>query len=445
MMRVLPVSRKPISLILFSLLILTACQKVNIQYGQQYIDNGLTNIILVDSISPSVSTIFKDSVITSQSGTAMLGVYTDPFFGKINSSSFIPLVPSTNTIPDLLGNAQYDSVVVLMKSDGSYYGDTTLPATYSVNQLTSEINLQDQSFFFNTTSFPVNATPLGSAIVNIRPGFKDTARIHLNDGLGSFLFGLVKRKSDTLKTSSIFANYFKGLQVSAQGGNAVYGFKDSVVMRVYYHETDLYRQFKYFDFTLSSKSLQFNHISYDRSGTPLAVLNNSNRELPSSQANNAGFSQSSTGIYLKIAFPTIQQLLQRPDFVQLIKAELIIKPINGSYNGNFLLPPQLVAAVTDALNEPGFALSTGGSAATIETGNLFRDPLVSGNTNYSYDITSFLAQQLTVTGINQNGLLLVPPAGSRNTTMNRLIIGDIKNAITENRIQLKVYYVSVNH
>jgi hypothetical protein len=40
---------------------------------------------------------------------------------------------------------------------------------------------------------------------------------------------------------------------------------------------------------------------------------------------------------------------------------------------------------------------------------------------------------------------MVPPAGSRNTSMNRLVIGDIKNAITENRIQLKVYYVSVNH
>jgi Domain of unknown function (DUF4270) len=448
MMRVMPAFYKSFPLIIFSFfLLLCACQKTDIQYGQQYIDNGLTNIILVDSISPSVSTIFKDSIITSQTGVALAGSYKDPYFGTIGSSSFVQLVPSTNTVPDLLGNAQYDSIVVLLKSNGSYYGDTSQAFTYKASQLTEEINLQDQSYFFNTRSFAASASPLGiSPLTAVRPAFGDTVRIRVADGFGNSLFSMVKRKSDTLKTNTVFTNYFKGLQITAQNSHAVYGFKDSVIMRLYYHETDLFRQDKYFDFTLNNKSLQFNNITSDRSGTPLTALNSSNRELISSQAAHIGYLQSATGLYLKISFPTLPQLLQRPDFIQLVKAELIIKPITNSFDAQYPLPPQLQATVTDALNEPGGPLIFGtGASAITQNGNLIQDPLNKTNTSYSYDVTSYLAQQLTVTGQNQNGLLLIPPSDKRSTTFDRLLIGDSRNANVDARIQLKVFYVSVIH
>jgi Domain of unknown function (DUF4270) len=448
MMRAMPVVYKSFSPIIFSiLLLLCACQKTDIQYGQQYIDNGLTNIILVDSISPAVSTVFKDSIITSQTGTAMAGSYTDPYFGTVSSSSFVQLTPSTNTLPDLLGNAQYDSIVVLLKNNGIYYGDTSLAATYYANQLTEEISLQDQSYFFNTRSFSVNASPLGSsALTAIRPAFKDTARIHLADGFGSTLFSMLKRKSDTLKTNTVFLNYFKGLKITAPNSHAVYGFKDSVTMRLYYHEADLNRQDKYFDFTLNSKALQFNNIIYDRSGTPLTILNSTKKEVASAQTGNSGYLQSATGLYIKVSFPTLNQLLQRPDFIQLVKAELIIKPIINSYSIPYPLPPQLQASVTDALNEPGGALTIGSGSATItQNGNLLQDPINKNNTSYSYDVTSYLAHELTVTGQNEDGLILIPPAAARSAAFDRLVIGDARNPNVNARIQLKVYYVSVIH
>src|ERR1700712_2819647 len=140
-MRNIPGAFKTISpaLFFFILFFTVGCQKTAIQYGQQYIDNGITNIILVDSITPAVSTVYKDSVVSSQSGTLLVGNYQDPYFGKTSSSAYLQLAPPT--LADLLNNAQYDSLVLLMKTRGGYYGDTLLPITISVNQLSQEIKL----------------------------------------------------------------------------------------------------------------------------------------------------------------------------------------------------------------------------------------------------------------------------------------------------------------
>lgn len=438
---------RTVYLFIFSITIIFihACQKADIKYGQQYIDNGLTNIVLVDSIAPAVSTVFKDSVITSQTGIVLAGSYKDPYFGTVNTSSFLPLSPATNSIPELLPGAQYDSLAVLMTCDGSYYGDTSLPSIYTVTTLNSEISLGDQAFFYNTASWPASSTPLGSAVIGLRPLNKDTAHIRLTDGLGITLFRMIRQKSDTLKNNIVFSNYFKGIKISTLNSNAIVGFKDSVTMRLYYHETDLYRQNKYFDFKLSDRSLQFNHIDYDRTSTTLAALNTSNKEIASTQTDNAGYMQSATGLYIKISFPAIRQILQRPDFIKLVKATLIIKPVAGSYNGLYPLPPELVAATTDGLNQPGGTLAIGTSPnLVIENGNLVQDPLYQLNTNYSYDVTSYLAAQLSLTGINQNGLLMIPPAANRSG-FNRLTIADAYNKNTASRIQLKLYYVSVIH
>ena len=127
----------PVTLIFFLILIIPGCQKTAIQYGQQYIDNGITNIILV----------YKDSVVTSGSGSVLVGSYTDPYLGKTSSNSYLQLAQPA--LADLLPNSQYDSLVLLMKCNGGYYGDTTLPIMLSANQLTQEIKLAEGQFGFS--------------------------------------------------------------------------------------------------------------------------------------------------------------------------------------------------------------------------------------------------------------------------------------------------------
>jgi len=442
-MRHIPVVSYLISLTFFSLILsLTiGCQKTAIQYGQQYIDNGITNIILVDSISPVVSTIYKDSVPTSQSGALQVGSYTDAFFGKTTANSYLQL--TIPTLTDLRDNAQYDSLVLLMKCNGAYYGDTTLPVSISVNQLTQEIKFtENQTSFYNINSWPANSSSLGTRTLQLRPLTGDSANISLSDAKGLELYNMIKTKDPILKDNILFTDYLKGLKISSTSNNNIFGFKDSVIMRLYYHQTDITRDSKYFDFAFFNKPLQFNQITADRSGTPLAALNTQNNEIFSTSTGNVGYLQPATGLYLKISFPTIRKLLERSDFVKIIRADLVVKPVINSYNGYFPLPPVLNGAETDGANEPGVSLtSVANGAASLETGNLAIDDVYGTNTNYTYDVTGYLQQEITNAAINKDGILLLPPSTTRFSTFNRLVIGDFQNV--KSKIQLNVYYISV--
>jgi len=312
-----------------------------------------------------------------------------------------------------------------------------------VSQLEQEIKLaENQAYFYNTTSFPVSNTTLGTKTLQLRPLNGDSANIRLNDAKGQELYDMIKNKSAILKDNVLFTDYIKGLHI-ASSGNTIFGFKDSVVMRLYYHQTDITRDNKYFDFTFFNKPLQYNQITADRTGTPLAALNTQNNELLSTASGNIGYLQSATGIYLKIAFPTIRKLLERTDFVKIIRADLVIKPIQNSFNGFYPLPPVLYATATDGANEPGAPITAvnGGSSAT-ETGNLTIDAIYGANTNYTYDVTAYLQQQITNAAINKDGLLLIPPTDTRFSSLNRLVMGDVQNV--KNKLQLNVYYISVN-
>ncbi len=443
-MRIFPAVLKlfPVTLISSIILITTGCQKASIDYGQQYINNSITNIILVDSISPVVSTIYKDSVITSQSGKALVGSYSDPYLGKTSADSYLQLGPTTPT--DLLNNAKFDSLVLLMKCNGGYYGDTTLPITISVNQLTQQIALAEgKSYFYNATTFPKNSTPLGTRSFVLRPLTGDSANIRLSDAKGLELYNLIKTRSTLISDPALFTDYLKGLNISASTNNNIFSFKDSVVMRLYYHQTDVALQNNYFDFAFDNSSLQFNHVVADRTGTPLTSLNTTNNEIFSTATNNIGYMQSITGLYLKIGFPTIRSLLERTDYIKIVRADLIVKPVINSYSSIYPLPPVLNAAETDGADEPGTTITSTSIGSTgVETGNLFIDGVYGTNTTYTYDVTGYLQQEITNSAINKDGLLLIPPSPNRFSAMNRVVVGDALNK--KNKIQLNVYYISVN-
>src|SRR5882757_10843199 len=70
-----------------------ACKKVDIQFGDQFLDNGYTQVVKVDSFPADLSTIYVDSFVTSGRGVTMVGAYTDPVFGQINVNNYFEVVP----------------------------------------------------------------------------------------------------------------------------------------------------------------------------------------------------------------------------------------------------------------------------------------------------------------------------------------------------------------
>jgi len=122
-------------LILLSI-VLISCEKTKIQFGQGYVDNSYSNIILVDTVAAVLSTVYNDSISTSGSGIILAGNYNDNIFGRVTAKSFFEVSPPG--IATLPINSTFDSLELIIRPNKSYYGDTTFKSHLSVYQLKSQ-------------------------------------------------------------------------------------------------------------------------------------------------------------------------------------------------------------------------------------------------------------------------------------------------------------------
>jgi Domain of unknown function (DUF4270) len=427
-------------------LILAGCTKPSINFGNSFSNNNATNVVAVDTFGVKMSTVFLDSFPTASTGTALIGTYQDPFLGKISSRTYFEVGPPM-VLPTISNLATYDSFCLIMHINKGFYGDTTVPQRYNVSQLTNLIDLPDvQTTFYNNNSITYDPTVLGFADVQINPTadftsqkINDTVKIRMPDTMGQQFFQMLFNQSDTLKSAATFRGFFKGLTLYPANASvgSIYGFRDSIYLRMYYHEPGLVITESFTDFPFTNKQNQFNQITFDRTNSPAAGIDSLHTEVPSESTGNVSFEQTATGLYTKLLFPTISSLLQYQDYLSVLKAELTIRPVQGSYSPIFALPPQINLALTSNGNNIGNILNVGAGSLSI-------DYLSGTNTAYSYDITAYIKQQILLGPvINQNyGLILTVPAPAGNTTFNRAIFGNQLNANNINKISLKIYYAS---
>lgn len=418
-----------------------SCEKQNIDFNSNFIDNTITNLVLVDSSTVEVSTVYVDSFVSSNTNTILAGRYKDIQFGTTSSQSFLQLgIPSATY--DIPNGSVFDSLEVILKLNKTYYGDTLSPYTISIHQLTDPITFSaSQLSFYNNNSRAYNSTELGSSKLVISPSTRDTIAIKLSSTLGKELFDKLQSKDGAVQTIGEFVNYFKGLAiVGGSNNNLIMGFSDSLVMRLHYRKPNVFEENAIIDFGLDQANYQFNNIIADRTGTSIADLGPANKQLLSAKTNNAGYDQYISGAVVKLRFPYLKDLYQLPNFLKIIRAELDVKPVQNSFLGYYTLPPALRLSTTDQTNLLGPDLTiTGGTSTIVQYGNLFIDNLYGAQTAYTYDVTNYLLAQLANTETNQNGLLVLPP--NATAIFNRLLIANSTNST--NKTQLKIYYASV--
>jgi len=225
--------------------------------------------------------------------------------------------------------------------------------------------------------------------------------------------------------------------------------KDSAFIRLYYEEPDVYTDYKHVDFPYNNRSNQFNQISADRTGTPLAILKTLQAsrpnpliptDAPSNLTGNQVYVQGATGIQTKIGMPYIDNVTTLPDYIGILKATLTLKPIRGTYTQELPLPPQLELSQSDENNGLGAPITLNGG---IEYGSLNTDFIFGVNTYYTYDVTTYVKAQVALGGVTNNALILNTPVTSMASTVNRAIFGDQSNP-TYN-ITLQIYYISLIH
>jgi len=448
---------------LSALLFLVSCQKQPVlTFGPTYVsDNGSANIVVVDTSTAVMSTIYTDSSATVGTGFLMVGNLQDPSFGHISTRAFLQVAPPASQ-PTLTIFDTYDSIalILLFKKDNPFYGDTTVPQSFVVNQVDSTYQLASyQHGWFSNYSLPLDPTPLGSTSnVTIQPSKPftsqqagDTVFIRLNDNLGRQIFNQVFNLNDSVRKPDQWLDWFHGLCLSPAPGSqgAIYGFQDSAVMRIFYRENSLISTQKYLDFELTNKSNQFNNVVANWAGSPIANLKKPTQPVQPPPATlsvataNASYLQSIGGLDVKVAFPFINGIAQRPDYLGILRAQLTVRPVPGSYSTTWRLPPQIGLYSTDQNNElQGFVPATGTSA--LQTGNLNLDYFHPLNTAYTYDVTNFVKSQITNPATNgtQPALLLSVPAPANTASFTRAVLADPTYPISQ-RITLSVYYISL--
>jgi hypothetical protein len=439
------------------LCVVSACQKPDIKFGDQFLDNGITQITKIDTFGVDLSTVYTDSFPTSAKGVTLVGGYSDPYFGRIDTKTYFEIAPPSTTASDFT-RAVYDSLYLTLRLNQSYYGDTTQPVHINISRLNQVIlapyiNGVPGYYLFNIDKLAVNPTPLGSTDVLIRPHLTDSIHIKLDDALGKDLFAKIKTNDPIIQNTTNFLNYFYGLCISSNGNSSlVFGCKDSLDFKLMYHLPSLYRDSLTVKFGINNSSHHYTNISVNRTGSILqnlgpALASGKSNNISSKATKNMAFTQAASSTMIKIRFPSIQNIFYTTNFSKILRAVLILKPVQGSYSPFYYLPPQLRLSTTNYSNSLGTDLTalTGSGSYATQYGNLFLD-YFNGQTSYSYDITNYI-KSISVDGLypyNQDGLLLVPPSPAFETQFSRAIFGDKNNSVANNRVELDIYYATVN-
>ncbi len=437
---------KILSLILF-LLIIVSCKDSNefdsYTIGDDFIKSE-TTISIIDTFDVRLSTFMVDSMVTSNTSIGLVGNYKDDELGIVRAKNFCQL-GIKEELYTVDTRDKFDSLTITMRYSGAVYGDTTKLQKINVYRLTQELKAREDGNLYNNSSFAHEATPIGSITLKPEPVNDKNLVIRLSNTWGQELFNMIKNKSESVQTKDKFIKYLPGIVIESEtddGAILSMTLSDSLFyMTVHASRFDYDFVKSEFVFPAINSNLQFNQIKSDRTGTNSALItNNSRKNVVSSLTGDHSFSQGGIGMFTRIEFPGLGQLLQMSQKRLLLKAELILKPEYRSYE-KIPLPENLYIYESNRVNAVLDPLTDSEDKAL--TAKFVLDKLYYENTFYQFDITTFISSELGDGYFDVDHALLVNiPTSNMGSTLNRIIFYDGSKA--KYKPILKLYYVFYN-
>lgn len=425
-----------------------SCNKAVVNYGEEALTED-PNIISVDTMTVDLSTFQIDSFSTSADTIFKVGIHEDTLLGRYETKAFLQLgVPSSNALNQCT-NCTFDSIVFVARYSAATYGDTTENFNLNIHRLTQQMLPDVTSIGYNVSSFQYESTPLGTLqLTNTRPSQEKQFTVRLDDNLGTELYGMLKRNSDTITNIDKFSKYFNGLAITGNGTNnqSIYYFQQydtasAVVMKVYYSVSGTSTTQNSINFPISPSSYQFNNYSYDKTGTNLTgFISKKTMVLPSTQTGNQAYLHDNSGLYPILNIPAIFSIKDLHPYVQVIKAELTIEPslINYGPTNHYSLPPTIGLRSFDTVNYTfGSFLTEITDNSANQDGNLVIDNINHVNTKYTFDLTTYVNNILKNGRFTQQPLALIP---LNSSIENRLIIN---NNLIDKSVKLKLYVLGL--
>lgn len=423
---------------------LEACDKVDVVFQNESADAD-PNITYLENTQIALSTFKLDSFKTSGNSTFMVGTHNDTNFAKITASSYAEIViPAENPLPGQ--NIEFDSIVMVLKPTGNYYGDTTLPFKLSVHRVIQKIDNEDttNNTFYYPMAFPYEIDELGSTTTYVKPTRKKEVTIRLADELGIDWLKKMKEQNTIFSNQENFRAYFPGVVIrsDSMSNNALYYFNSddsTVLIRLYYRLRTTQTTSKYLNFRFRSEK-QYNNIVYNKTNTPFKIYRQYKREIyESAQMNNRAYISNNMPSYAKITFPNLVSLKEAHPYIRILKAELQIHPAPGTFQYPYSLPDSLVVAISNSDNL--FSSNLQNSDGSLQTGNLTVDKLNGAEPTYTFDITSYINTVLSEGVFSTKALFLGSSESSGDQASKRLIIND--QIISSSGIKLKLYVLGL--
>lgn len=427
----------------FYLLIFCSCRDEMSTAGAKWVESALRNI-QTDTCTVALSTILSDSLATSGDSICQIGRHNSSFWGDIQGTFYTEYDVATLSVDDD-AIYQFDSITCRIHASGNYLGDTLSgPQRIYLHTLTANIDLNN-GYLFNTSSVAYSPTPLTSFTFTPHPGqTTEEMSVRLPDALGMEWLQLLQEENDCMSSQERFRLYFKGLAfVPDAAGTCINGFQvndSSMCIRLHYHEITETATEQMLTF-MPSTTQKFTQIDHDRTSTTLSQLEGGTANaLSSGKTENRAYLQGMTGLYIKIEFPHLNNLLWEGEMVSIESATLQLYPEKGSHGDLYPLPETLIlyTANIDDVTEDVVSDLLGTS---VQNGSLTSDGMDPDNTYYSFDITSFLQSNLGAIGYNRQNLKLMLPEELFFTTLKGVVFGDMQHETSPVKLILryKVY------
>ena len=417
---------------------LCGCVDENSHLGHTLVESSFYNVH-VDTCTVDISTVLEDSIVTRGDSICQIGHYRDDTWGMVTAAYYAEYSTASFT-PNENYSYTLDSLVLVMRHSGHYWGDTLTRPLVHIYRLEKPIELTDDEDLYNRTVLATEATPLCSFTYRPRPGETKVQEIRLPDEWGQQLLDDLVNQEEYLEEQENFKREFPGLAfVPDETGQCISGFlvnDSSMCLTLHYHEISTQRTEQELTFSVHTECA-YTGIRHDQTGTPLAeVRSGIENYVHSTSLGHLAYMQGLTGYYNQLEFPYLNDLQDAGQIVSIESATLYLYPQKGSYNRINQLPDDIRLYITDENNVLEDYVY-GSDGVTVQTGNLTVDEAFGRDTYYSFDLTEFVRNNFGTWGIKRQKLLMNMNSSDAATTFDQVIFTNDPNAERQCRLDIR--------
>lgn len=400
--------------------------------------DDLLNATFTDTTTLYAYSVLEDSLKTTELANNILGSIVDEIFGMTTAGMATQFIPDgfTTTFGDA---PELDSIVLMLRYRGGFFGDTLNPFYVKVYELNETISSTDT--FFSNSSIPhteMNIAynqnfllyPKPTSNVMLDTVYGAHIRIRLDDELGQRFLDNV----NSMNSNESFKNFFKGLYICAEpaegsGSLVNINFTHASLSRIqlYYKDSLLTKKYSFLVSSESAKSVRINTFKHNHEMGERKFIQQV-LEKDTMLGEEMLYLQSMAGIKTKIGFPHLKTLKDKKMVIN--KAELVITKVDESKE--FYIYPSILTL--QGVNKKGTLVRLPDDTGT---GGYFGGIYNTGTKEYRFRITRYV-QDVILRDNFEPYIYLVVNAAAANAS--RTLLHGYNTFDPTTRLRLEIYY-----